>query len=86
MLLSEINQKKDAVEEIKKAMGATKKFNAGYQRRMNNIILAICKEKDLFPSEVKNLPQETELTSKGVVKNYEEFSRWLCECTDQLMN
>ena len=85
MLLTEINEKKDAVEEVKKVLGATRKFNAGYQRRMNSIILAICKEKDIFPDQVRKLSPGTELVSKGVVKAYEEFSQWLCECTGNLM-
>jgi len=85
MLLSEINEKKNAVEEVRNAIGATKKFESNYQRRMNNIILAICKEKNLFPLEVKSLPPGTEFTSKRVLKAYDEFSHWLSECTGVLL-
>ena len=86
MRLSEINEQLNAVEELKKVWGTTKAFDLGYQERISDLNLAICKEKKVSLLGIKELPSDTELISKSVVKNRKELTRYLCACTDQMLD
>lgn len=86
MELEKFLKQKKAANWCIKSFGATKRFKSRHKKLVEQVNIAICKEKNLLKAgEIKNLSPKTKLTSREVEKAYANFRKFCREAVDNLL-